>query len=436
MSRRFALSVLLLALLGLAGAPTGAEEPKAGLKEKVKQLVEQLADPDEKKQEAAAMELFKLGPAVLPHLPGPGTKLKPAQARHLAVIRKTLREAQTKKNLAPKLVTIQDESIPLTKALALLEKQTDVKVKDLRQDQTDVKLKLNLEQATFWQALDAIAEQADARIYLYRADGIALVDGPHVALPVSYNGIFRVVVKRLLAVRDLETDARYYVATMEIAWEPRFKPFLIDTRPQALTIKDDKNRELLPPDEGGSKVPVESPFAMTVDLRLPAVPRAVSKLNLLKGSMVVVGPTQMLEFTFDTLDVLEKDPKAREQTQDGVTVKLDKPAFEKSRSGAAVWKFGVSLEYPPDGPDFESFQSWVVHNEIYLVKEGANERLANNAGYATDNLTKNRASLTYNFVEEKKKPLGKPGDWKLVYLTPGAISEVPVPFEFKDLPLP
>src|SRR5262249_6344471 len=312
--------------------------------------------------------LFKLGPDILPHLPAPGTKLKPAQARHLAVISKTLREAQTKKNLAPKLVTIQDESIPLTKALALLEKQTGTKPRAPRQDQTDVKRRLNLEAATFWQALDAIAEQADAAIYLYRAPDIALVDGPHAALPVSYSGIFRVAVKRLLAVRDLETDARYYVATMEIAWEPRFKPFLIDTRPQALTIKDDKNRELPPPDEGGSKVPVESPFAMTVDLRLPAIPRAVSKLNLLKGSMAVVGPTQMLEFTFDTLDVLEKNPKAREQTRDGVTVKLDKPAFEKSTSRAAIWKFGVSLEYPPDGPDFESFQSWVVHNEIYLVK--------------------------------------------------------------------
>src|SRR5262249_53974832 len=165
MSRHFVFSVLLLALLGLAVAPTGADEPKSGLKDKVKKLVEQLADPDEKKQEAAAMELVKLGPDILPHLPAPGTKLKPAQARHLAVISKTLREAQTKKNLAPKLVTIQDESIPLTKALALLEKQTGTKVKDLRQDHTDVKLKLNLEQATFWQALDAIAEQADARIY-------------------------------------------------------------------------------------------------------------------------------------------------------------------------------------------------------------------------------------------------------------------------------
>ena len=31
---------------------------------------------------------------------------------------------------------------------------------------------------------------------------------------------------------------------------------------------------------------------------------------------------------------------------------------------------------------------------------------------------------------------GKPGEWKLVYQTPAAIVEMPIPFEFKDLAHP
>jgi hypothetical protein len=31
---------------------------------------------------------------------------------------------------------------------------------------------------------------------------------------------------------------------------------------------------------------------------------------------------------------------------------------------------------------------------------------------------------------------GKPENWKVVYRTPGPMAEVPVTFEFKDVPLP
>jgi hypothetical protein len=431
----FRLAILVLAAFWisvLAPSPTTLNGQEPSFKEKVQRLVEQLADPDEKKQEEAAAALFKLGPDILPHLPTTAGKLKPAQARHVVALGRALREAKAKKDLAPKLVTLQG-SFSLSKALEELDKQTGIKIEDRRREKEDPRLKLDLEQVTFWQALDAITREADLQIYLYRDSGIALVDGPHVAVPVSYNGIFRVALKRLVAVRELETNAHFYVARMEVAWEPRFRPFLIDTRPQALVVKDDRDRELPVPEEGGGKAPVESPFATNLDLRLPAPPRSVNRLNVLKGNLAVVGPSKMLEFTFDTLDVLEKDAKAREQTQESVTVRITRPNLTK---GARLLKLEVTLEYPPDGPDFESFQSWLVNNDIYLLKPATNDRFPNNAGYASDAVSKNRASLQYNFVEEKKLPFGNPGDWKVVYRTPGSIAEVPVPFEFKDVPLP
>src|SRR5687768_9220700 len=104
MSRRTLVIVLPLVLMLLAFGRSA--EPNPALKAKVKQLIEQLADPDESKQEAAALQLIKLGPDVLPLLPGPGEKLKPTQAKQLAAIAKMLREAGAGKDLAPKLVTI------------------------------------------------------------------------------------------------------------------------------------------------------------------------------------------------------------------------------------------------------------------------------------------------------------------------------------------
>lgn len=434
MSRRaYAVLTFFGSLCFLLFLTAEAAQPNPALKEKVKKLVEQLADADEKKQEAAAAELAKLGPDVLPLLPGPAefTKLKPIQRQYLTAIMKSMKDAQAQKVLTPRTVTIKDDAIPLLKALEEIAKQTEIKVEDLRREKDDPKLKLNLEGVTFWQALDAIAKEADLKVYPYHSTSIALVEGPYVELPTSYNGMFRSTIKRVAAIRDLETDTHVYIARVELTWEPRFRPFLVDTRPQSLVVKDDKNKELPVPDEGGGKAPVESPYAMTVDIRLPAPPRSVNKLNLLKGQFVVVGPSKMLEFTFDTLDVLEKDPKAREQTKEGITVKIAKPTFEK-----IFWKLEVSLEYPPDGPEFESFQSWLVNNEIYLMKNGGKDRFPMNGGYATDSVAKNRAGITYNFVSEKKMPLGKPGDWQVVYRTPGAIVELLAGFEFKDVPLP
>src|SRR5262249_14326803 len=119
------------------------------------------------------------------------------------------RAEQVKKQLAPKLVTIQADKVRLREALEQLSKQTGIVVEDRRRDRSDdPEVKLDLKDVTFWQALDAIAKEADLRVALYQRGGaIALVDGPHVRLHVCYDGLFRIAVKRITALYDLESDA-------------------------------------------------------------------------------------------------------------------------------------------------------------------------------------------------------------------------------------
>ena len=103
---------------------------------------------------------------------------------------------------------------------------------------------------------------------------------------------------------------------------------------------------------------------------------------------------------------------------------------------------GLMLEYPADGPKFESFQSWLLSNEIYLEKEvdGVLQRFPKNFGeeIGGGDDEDNKAFARYRFGDQPEKSLvlGKISDWKLVYRTPGKIAEVPLTFEFKDLPLP
>ncbi|HMF12767.1 MAG TPA: hypothetical protein VKE94_10690, partial [Gemmataceae bacterium] len=275
-----------------------------------------------------------------------------------------------------------------------------------------------------------------------RYGAIALIDGPHVQLPVSYDGIFRVSLRRITSVHDLETDQRSCIANLEIAWEPRFQPLFLESRPKSLVVTDDAKTQLHADNEPAGKVPVNGKIATSLELHLPAPARKSAKLGVLKGSLTLVGPSKMLDFEFDTLakEKAAKDPK---QTKEGVTVKLRR--FDLASDH---WTVEVGLDYPDEGPKFESFQSWVVNNKCFLKQADGERRFPSNGGYSIDSLGSNKATLSYHFVDgriretvdgklvNEKFVRGKPENWKLVYRTPGPMAEVPVTFEFKDVPLP
>jgi hypothetical protein len=419
----------LLAVLAIASA----DEGRAPNKEAVAALVRELDNADAGKREEAVRELIKLGPSVLPLLPAEDEVGSEPHKKHLRAVRKALRDVQVQKELPPVAVSMNGSDLTVEKALAELTKQANIKVEDRRRVKPDRPFSLDLKSATFWQALDAIARASDAEVSLYQRDGvIALVDGPNRKLPVSYHGPFRVVLQRKVLVEDLVADSHQLAITVEVAWEPRFRPYFLETIAESVAAKDDSGRETASGEEGG-KAGVEGKLAATVDLRLPAPARSARKLDSLRGEFLITGAGEMLTFTFATLAQLDKDPEARRQKQKNVTVKLAKPAL-----GDDLWTVEVQLEYPPGGPKFESFQSWIGYNEIELRKTGGEQRFPNTGGYSVESSTANRATVRYHFIDKKQDKLlrGSPADWRVVYKTPGVILEAPVPFEFKDVALP
>lgn len=431
--------MLLVFMFGLStiplfvSSPIGAvPETQSDLKNKVLILVEQLGNPA--KQVSAETELLKLGPDVLAFLPGPDAKLSPAQKERLKTIRTTLQEALVLKEMGPRLVNLQNDAIPLSQALDQLHKQTELLVEDRRKAGTDnPTLKLNLQKATFWQALDAIAKEADLQISLFERDGkLAIVDGPHRAQQVCYSGMFRIAFQRITNFLDFQTEAHYCQVHLEIAWEPRFQPLFLQSKPESIVVHDDKGVGLTVPENGNNKAPLQGQLSTEVQMTFQAPRRSALKLGMLKGVYEVTGPVKMLDFVFDKLAKVDKrTPKEQipMQVKEGVSVKLREFTTESD-----LWTVGFLLEYPPDGPEFESFESWLVNNQIHL--EDKQGKRFPPGGYEIDEESARRAVVTYRFVEENGLVLGKPENWKLLYRTPGLIAKVPIQFEFKDLPLP
>jgi hypothetical protein len=335
---------------------------------------------------------------------------------------------------APKRVTLQGEKIPLSTALDTLGRQTGEPVAD-RRDEPDAPLSLDLKDATFWQALDAIADAAGARIDLHARDGrLALVKrlATEKKPPVSYDGLFRTTVRRVVAAHDFETGRDSYTASLEVAWEPHFLPFLLETRPHNLVVRDDKNNDLHSDNEGSSVAPVDGRIALAFDVPLPAAPRASKKLGLLKGELYAIGPSQMLTFTFDPLGRLAKaDPGApsRRPAQEGVTCALTKLTLDDDH-----WAIQVTLDYPEGNVKLDSYQSWVVNNELYLEDKDGKTRLVPET-YLLEGSTPRRAVLSYHFTDKEKMKAG-PEAWRPVYRAPAAVVEAPFAFSFTNVDLP
>lgn len=327
------------------------------------------------------------------------------------------------KDLPPKLVSLTEKDIPLSKALASFKKQTGIEVVPPAGD--DPKITLDFKQLPFWQALDEIGKPADLRVYPYLRDGKFSLQKGRRELPTSYSGPFRVTLKRISVTRDLDSETSTTKATLEVAWPPPLEMFLLKTDAQDLVVQDDKENTLPAPRGGGGYGSVYGKNAVEIEIKLPSVPRSAPHLGLIKGNLSMIGAARMLTFTFDKIE------KGKSQIIDGVTAELTEVKTPKD-----LWTVQVHLKYPPGGPKFESFQaqSCLIGNQAYLVRRET--RISANRPEAME-APANEASIRYRFGDDDKElKLGSPGDYRLEYRAPAPLVEVSIPFEFKNVPLP
>jgi hypothetical protein len=335
-----------------------------------------------------------------------------------------------------KTVTLQADKISVNKALAELTKQTGIRVEDVR-GVADEAVHLEWKQTPFWQALDALAAAAKARVNMYPTSGRIVLDkrGTDYRLPpICYDGRFRLCVKKVTTSRDLERDDQIQPIgatslSIEIAWDPELLPLYLETRPHGLRLVDDRNHVRTLPDEGSLLTPVDGRIAVNIDLHLPALPRRVTAIRSLEGELSMIGPSKMLNFTFETLDRLaqtkENDPE-RQLMQEGVVCRiLDVKLLPKR------WTIRVALDYPRGLKQLDTNQSWVVNNEMTLETPDGKKRLPS-TNYVLESASAHGALLSYHFRDLH----GKPSNWRVRYRTPANLLEAPIKFAFKDIPLP
>lgn len=322
---------------------------------------------------------------------------------------------------AGRLVTLRAKAVPVKQLLAQVAAQTHIIVKlDAPQNP---KLAVQINQVAFWKALDQIADKADMHVAIRGENKIVLAQGKR-QVPTSYKRPFRMQLTRITTSRDLETASTECQVRLLAAWEPTFQPFLVELNPASLVVEDQQGKALPVPAQGGVRVSVlDKPYFET-DLLVPLLPRPAVSYGKIKGSLSVLGARQMLLFSINAPATGSK------AAQQGVELILSQVKIAKE-----LWTVEVTLNYPANGPRFDSFESWLLKNKIYLLSRDGKVRLLARDQPEVLTQTSNHAVIRYYFPDKALWGT-QPENWKVVYFTPGPIAELTVPFEFRDVPLP
>jgi hypothetical protein len=327
-------------------------------------------------------------------------------------------------------VSLDASAKTVAEAAASISKQANVPI-DLSRAVQDKPVKLSLKDVLFWEALDQLAKTSNHRLSISaQGSKIALFGGPDEKYgqePIDVRGPFRFSGRKTLAKIDLATGRSSTEVEIDVAWEPRFKAFYAEVPTQSLSAWDNNDKPLTVASEGSGKLPVTG-SAVEITACLSGVPREANRIGRIEGEVHFTGTTQMLQFSF----AADAAGDAATSQKEGVSATLKQ--FEKK---GRIWTALIEFEYPKGGPEFESFQSFLLDNQCWLVHRDG-RRFLNQGLFELLGEHDGKYPVAYRFVENEKTGLaiGNPKDWQVVVRTPGRITVVPMKFRLNNIALP
>lgn len=435
-------TVFLLILLWESFSGRPLVHAQDALVDRVAQLLEKLDSSEVKDVESAEQALLRLGPRILPLLPkSESGEAISGKGERLKALIKILNERQMQ-NLSASTVTIKGRSIRLTEALKELQQQSGNTVVDLReqlgQESTNPSMDLEIENQSFFKALDTITKKAALEQSYYTAENaIGLMNGAVMA-PVSdstaesdfvqYLEAFRIRLSRIGITREYAANRTNHVANLqlELVWEPRLRPLMIKLKSDQILAKDDKGRELKYQVSGESmelSIRSENPI-VDVNLAMDAPARDASEIATLEIVAELTLPTSK-----NVLQIANMTDQGKQVKVGDASLRI--MGFEAE---PPVWKVTAELVSPsPEGAEsIDSYRQSNIIPQVFLTKaDGA--RVPLNGGFSSSGgAGQNTMIYEFLFVDIP----GQPSDHGLLVETPGKLKTVPLKWKFENIPLP
>ncbi len=400
-------------------------------------------DADTRRERAEAERaLLSAGPTILAWLPPP--ELLPSTAVRQAVRRIQLRleEAKARDSVKASHITLK-KTASLEEVFKTIAQQTGnrLNAEALPASVRQKSVSLAISKTPFWDVMDQLALDYQFRLESQtqgNADKPALLLkplDPKIPSPVvkpMNRGAFRVSVNPpQFRPRFGTSDEQLLRVPFQLACEPRLRPLFLNLEGKDFSARTPQGKAIppfnpdakleLPLGEGGTETAFHLDFQVPKPFAEPAIQ--------LTGKAVLTVAAGSEEISFTNLEMAEGTARRR----GGVTVTIKEVSFKPDEKQAHQHqaKFQVMVHYDTGGPAFESHRTWIFHNRV-LLEDANGKRIERNSNFHTALQTDGGVIVEYHFDHLT----GKPGDYKFLYIAPTLIINVPVSFEFKNLPIP
>ena len=406
--------------------------------QQVSALLKQLNAKSRQQRLAAEAELLKLGPAILDSLPPPDLLANVSVREAVRRLRTQLERTAAEQSIRASHVTLAGERT-IREIVAAISAQTGNSVvcaaTDRQPTDSDVfeqTLPVDWKNQPFWDAIIQIEAAGFRAEYLLDENSLTL------SLAASNSRVIERQTTQHLAFRleALPVEQRQIDGTdnvlvrvpLRILCEPRLRPLFLrcSMSDWSLTAGTERlspfspgSRVEIPLGDGGREAKFEPSF-------LAPSAASISRNLALTGRLTLLTAALEREITFPMLAEAEGLTRRR----GGVTVTVSKAQLSRSNSGNHLARVSTQIGYDSEANAFESHQTWIFHNRVFLRDQKGNKYPAND-GFSTLFQGDGSVGVEYRFSRLPSSP----AEWQFTYVAPTLLIDVPLDVQIDGIPV-
>jgi hypothetical protein len=155
-------------------------------------------------------------------------------------------------------------------------------------------------------------------------------------------------------------------------------------------------------------------------------PKPLAEKAAINGKVELLIAASEQPITFRKLDRAKRVSRRR----GGVTVTVNEVNIGGSAPASHNARVQLRVSYDLGAHAFESHQTWVFHNRVYLVDANGKQH-GPNGGFTTLHQGDGSVAIEYSFKDLPTNP----ANWDFVYVAPTLLINVEIPIALRDIPI-
>lgn len=413
------------------GAPGKETSPPVAIdQEEVDALIRQLGSSKRTVRVEAEKTLTGFGPSLLELLPSPDLIRSIAARQAVRRIRIQLEDEAAKQSLNPGTVSLHG-TFAVAELVSEIEKQTGnairLTVNSVPEKTAPAPIAVDWDGVTFWEALRKLEEAGWPAGFDSRSGDLVMSRGEFSReILTRTSRAFRIRATPLQA-KSIDDTSSLLRTRVSIECEPRLRPLFLNYSSDDFALK--VGEQSLLSFDAGAKIELPLGVAGREAVIQPAfLLHGKSATAILSGnvSLLLAAAERPIEFT----GLGQSAGVARRRG--GVTAVVSSVRLDRNENGHSA-RILIRISYDLGENAFESHQTWVFHNRVWLVAADSKDdsRRISASGFETVSQNETGVGIEYTFQNLEQNP----ATMSFVYLAPTQLVRVPLRINFDDLPI-